>query len=65
MDERTYDEKYIKALNNRYAIDLIAIGLKIINAKGKCKTKYNNVKIALVVFDLFIEMIVSKEYIVI
>lgn len=44
IEERKFDETYEIAIDNRYAIDLIAIGLKIINAKGDYKTKYNNVR---------------------
>lgn len=47
IEERKYNESYEIALDNRYAIDLIAIGLKIMNSKGSNKTKFNNVKRAL------------------
>ena len=44
IEERNYDNSYEIALDNRYAIYLIAIGLKIVKAKVNHKTKLNNVK---------------------
>lgn len=40
VDEKGYDDTYKRSLNNRFSINLIAIGLRIINGANKFSEKY-------------------------